>query len=322
MDKRPRTGATAILSELIKLKSHQKYLDASQMTLNPHKFDSKEEMAQINDVENLKTELDINLLAFVRDMHNETVHVMAQLKEFQATMLKPASVQQYNIKQYREQLFQLDRVMREADERNAMELKCLRHEYGGMEEELAALANENLLRQHRKSLHGKRNGVTMMRAAVSAPIDRNDNDDIKQFDRFVNERGGHTGGWSDEEHHLFIKLRTKYKSNIERICMEVQTVLAGVYECFLTSRHSGSGVHRFPRFSFGDLGEPPLCSCLCHLLCQSSHKLYETFQFSLLATLPACSSTTLLIFVYVFIWQTKPTVTLANISNGIRPIWS
>lgn len=242
MEKRPRTGATAILGELIKLKSQQKYLDASQTTLNPHKYDLKEEMAQINDVENLKTELDINLLAFFKDMHNETVHVMGQLKEFQETMLKPASVQQYNIKQYREQLFQLDRAMREADEHNAMELKRLRNEYSGMEEELSVLANENLLRQHRKSLNGKWSGVTtMMRTAVSAPIDRNDNDDIKQFDRFVNERGGHTGGWSDEEHHLFIKLRTKYKSNIERICMELQTMLTGVYERFLTSRHSGSG---------------------------------------------------------------------------------
>lgn len=243
MEKRFRTGATAILSEIIKLKSQQKYLDASQATLNPHKYNAKDEMAQINDAENLKTELDINLSTFVRDIHSETIHTMTQLKEFKDIMLKPVSEQQYNIKQYRDKLFQLDRMMREADERNAMELKRLRIEYSKMEEELIILAKENLLRQHRKSLNGKQNGVTMMRMAVSAPIDRNDNDDIKQFDRFVNEHGGHTGDWGDEEHHLFIKLRTKYKSNIERICMELQMVLTGVYERLLTSRLFG--VHRF-----------------------------------------------------------------------------
>lgn len=34
------------------------------------------------------------------------------------------------------------------------------------------------------------------------------------YQRFLQETGGHTGGWAEEDHLLFLHLRKKYKGNI------------------------------------------------------------------------------------------------------------
>lgn len=248
MDKRPNSGssnsissiinrhpsrngvgrsATSILTELIKLKSQQKYLDASQITLNPQKSNSNEEMAQINDVENLKTELEINLAAFIDSMHNNTGYAMHQLREFQRTMMNSASIQQCQMKEYREKLLLLDRLLREMTEHNANEMNRLRQEFMATEGELAVLTEDpNFLRQHERSLSSSWRTLTVKRA-VAAPIERADSDNVRQFDRFVVDAGGHCGGWAEEEHKLFVKTRLRFKNNIERICQELQPILIG-----------------------------------------------------------------------------------------------
>lgn len=231
MDKRRKSSATptAIITELIKLKSQQKYLDANQITLNPHKCPTtKEEMSQLNEVENLKTELEINLSAFSRNKWQEIGYAVANLKHFTETALSPANVAQLNMKQYRNEILLIDRLLREACQQNADELAQLRKEFMTIEDELMPiLANVNLLRQHEKSLSGNWRGALTIRNAISAPIERIDSDDVRQFDRFVCEHGGHTGEWGDEAHQLFVKLRLKYKSNVDRICMELQPMLTG-----------------------------------------------------------------------------------------------
>lgn len=241
MDKRPKTGggsvqpnrnsAQTILTELIKLKAQQKYLDANQITLNPLNSNNKEEMGQINDVENLKTELDLNLAAYVGAMRMDVGHALCQLKEFQKTMMSAESMQQCQIKEYRAKILLVDRLLREMSDGNVAEVERLRQQFMAMEEELARFSDDaNLLRQHERLFSGRWRALTV-RQAISAPIERTDCDEVRQFDRFVAETGGHSGGWSDEEHQLFVKVRGKFLSNIDRIWQELQPILTGVCVC-------------------------------------------------------------------------------------------
>lgn len=228
MAERPKSGAVAILAEIMKLKSQQKYLEASQMTMNARTYVAPDEISQINELENLKVELEINLSTFERETRGQTARALDQMKTFGETMLKPSSLQQYNTRQYREQVLQVDRTLREACERNADDLKRLHDEYIDIEDELQALSNGNLMRQPQKVAPAAAKCRAMtIRQAMSAPIDRIDNEDVKQFERFVGETGGHSAGWCDEEHKLFTKLRSKYKNNVERICAELMPVLTG-----------------------------------------------------------------------------------------------
>lgn len=238
MDSRPKSGsspsttvarhtATAILTELNKLKSQQKYLDANQIALNPLKSNSHEEMSQINDVENLKTELDLNLAAFVEDMRGGSGHALDALTDFQRTMMTVASMQQCQVKEYRAKILLVDRLLREQGERCAVEVQRLRHVFTATEVELAALCEgQNLLRQHEQRLSGNRRTLSV-RHAVSAPIDRVDSDEVRQFDRFVADAGGHGGGWGDEEHQLFVKMKARFRENVDRIWQELRPMLTG-----------------------------------------------------------------------------------------------
>lgn len=66
-----------------------------------------------------------------------------------------------------------------------------------------------------------------MRRAQSAPIDKSDCDDVRRFDRYLKEHSGHTGGWIEEEHLLFIKMKNKHSNNIEQICAAFEAFLIG-----------------------------------------------------------------------------------------------
>lgn len=259
MDKRPKSGAStanartttatktprsnarpsAVITELIKLKSQQKYLDANQVTLNPHKCrTAKEDVAQINELENLKTELEINFAAFCRAKERSTGHAVANVKEFIGTALTPAHLEQLNMKQYRSQVLSVDRLLRETSQQTAGELVELRAEFTIMEDKLAStMANGILLRQHEQLLSGNWRAACTMRHAISAPIERVDSDEVRQFDRFAAETGGRTGAWGDEAHQLFVKLRTRFRNDVDRICVELGPMLTGAY-----------GRHRVLRF--------------------------------------------------------------------------
>lgn len=223
-----RTSAMAILTELIKLRAQQKYLDANQIALDPQKSNSQAEMSQINDVENLKTELDINFGSFVDGLRRDTGHALAQLRAFQRAMANATTIQQCPMKEYRAHILLVDRLLHDSAERNAAQVLRLRHEFTAMEAELAQRLGDdsNLLRQHARLPVGRWHALAV-RHAVSAPIERADSDEVRQFDRFVADSAGHSGGWGDEEHRVFVKVRAKFRNNVERICRELQLLLTG-----------------------------------------------------------------------------------------------
>lgn len=217
-----KVSATNLLNELGKLKTQQRYLETTQALLKPVS-QTQSEYAELNDIECLKIEQDLNLAAFADKLKYDTLHIRDTIDAFRTEMLHEMGLHRYHTKQYREQIELIDQQLRDADTANCEQVKRLKLEYCDIESELLPLmANLDFMEKPivptaigRKA---STNVALSMRRVHSAPIDRTDLDDIRQFDRFVVEHHGHTGGWNSEEHALFVKMRNKFKTNIEEIC--------------------------------------------------------------------------------------------------------
>lgn len=222
-DKKP--SATFVLNELTKLKTQQKYLEATQATLKPVSH-SPAELNELNNLECLKIEQDLNTLALVETLKNDAFGMQDLVKNFRCEMLSQDGLCKFNTKQYRERIEIIDQQQRELDAKNVEQLKRLKLEYCNIENELLTLMNNLDLLQKPSSMKIRMHMMNMRRVQ-SAPIDKSDWDDVRRFDRFLKEHGGHTGGWIEEEHLLFIKSKNKYNNNIEHIVAAFKAFLVG-----------------------------------------------------------------------------------------------
>lgn len=217
-----KVSATNLLNELSKLRTQQKYLETTQALLKPVS-QTQSEYAELNEIECWNIEQDLNVAAFADKIKYDTLHIRDTINAFRKEMLHENGLNQYHTKQYREQIELIDQQLREMDTTNSEQVKRLKLEYCGIESELLPLmAGLDFMEKPIVPTAIGRKASThvalSMRRVHSAPIDRTDLDDIRQFDRFVVEHHGHTGGWNNEEHILFVKLRNKFKTNIEEIC--------------------------------------------------------------------------------------------------------
>ncbi|XP_031627124.1 coiled-coil domain-containing protein 112 [Contarinia nasturtii] len=214
-DKKPT--ATHLLGELTKLKTQQKYLEATQATLKPISH-TPSEASELNDLECLKIEQDLNASSLTDKMKHDTFRLKDSVRNFRNEMLNVDSLCKFNTKQYREKIEVIDQRQRELDANNREQLKKLKIEYCNIESELTALMKNLDLLAKMPTIKNKVNATMNMRRVQSAPIDRSDLDDVQRFDRYLKEHNGHTGGWIQEEHLLFVKLKNKHNNNIEHIC--------------------------------------------------------------------------------------------------------
>lgn len=226
-DKKPT--ATHLLSELTKLKMQQKYLEATQVTLKPISH-TPSEASELNDLDCLKIEQDLNIAALTDKLKYDAFHLREMVKEVHNEMLNESSFCKFNTKQYRERIEMIDQQQRELDAKNLEQLKQLKLEYCNIECELLPLMNNLDFLQTMPTIKNRINAVSMLRVH-SAPIDKSDSHDVRQFDRYSKENGGHTGGWIQEEHLLFVKLKNKHNNNIEQIREAFQAFLVGKNCC-------------------------------------------------------------------------------------------
>lgn len=222
-EKRP--SATYLFNELTKLKTQQKYLDATQMTLKPIGH-MPSELNELNDLECLKIELDLNFVTLEEKLKYDAFRMQELVKNVRCEMLSDDGLCKFNTKQFRERIESIDQLQRELESKNAHQMKTLKMECRHIEDELQPLMNNLDLLQKMPTMKNKINAMSMRRAQ-SAPIDKSDCDDIRCFDRFLKEHNGHTGGWMDEEHLLFIKMKNKHNNNIEQICAAFKAFLIG-----------------------------------------------------------------------------------------------
>lgn len=218
-----KLSATNFLSELTKLKTQQKYLEATQIVLKPQNC-SPTESTELNELEHQKLEQEMSWASFAQKVKSDTLHIRDLLREFRIEMMNKDGLCKFSTKQYRERIQLIDQQLRDAETKNIELLRQLKLEYCSIESELLPVMSKLDLLQtpQTPSAIGRKASAyaTKMnvRRAVSAPIEKSDSDDVKKFDKYLRENCGHTGGWIDEEHVLFLKLKNKYRTNIEQIC--------------------------------------------------------------------------------------------------------
>ncbi|XP_055296953.1 coiled-coil domain-containing protein 112-like [Sitodiplosis mosellana] len=220
-DKKP--NATHLLIELTKLKTQQKYLEATQASLKPVSH-TPSEASELNDLEYLKIEQDLNTSALTDKLKHDAFRLHDMVNDFRCEMLNVASLCKFNTKQYRERIEVIDQQQRELDAKNLDQLKQLKMEYCNIESELLPLMSNLDLLEKMPTIKNKISTLNMRRVQ-SAPIDKTDSDDVRRFDRYLKEHNGHTGGWIQEEHLLFVKLKNKHNNSIEQICAAFQAFL-------------------------------------------------------------------------------------------------
>lgn len=220
-----KMSATHLLNELTKLKTQQKYLEATQMTLKPIS-QNPAELNELNELECLKIEQDLNLAALVDKLKHDSFRIRDLVREFRCEMLNEESLCKFNTKQYRERIEMIDQQQRELEKKNVELLKQLKLEYCNIEDEIIPLMNNLDFLQKSSTIRNKITAFNVRRAQ-SAPIDRSDCDDVRRFDRFLKEHDGHTGGWIQEEHLLFVKMKNKHNNDIGQIYAGFKAFLIG-----------------------------------------------------------------------------------------------
>lgn len=212
---------SATVCELIKLKSHQKYLEAAQLPIQINDL-SADDVATITEINNLQEELKNQIPAFKLNLKNELETVTSRVSSFQDIISNSDSINQYQTKEYRDRIVMIDQTIRNAFQSNINQLSRLKHDFCVLE--TTVLPENHLLNDTIKVCPNVAYGN---RTGLMKTIDKEDNVDVRKFDDFLVANHGHTGGWNDEEHFLFLKLKAKYKENIDQIVMCIKQITEG-----------------------------------------------------------------------------------------------
>lgn len=224
MSTKTKISATALLCELVKLKSQQKYLESSQLQIHLNEC-SSEDYATLTEINNLQEQLQTQILTFKLSLKNDLENVSSKISSFKELIANPNDILLHNTKEYRDHIILIDQTFRNTHQSNIEHLSRLKEEYCDLETNV--LPANYLLNETIKICP---NIANVSRAGMVRPIDKDDNVDIKKFDDFLVSNNGHTGGWNDEEHFLFLKLKTKYKENIDQIVMSIQHISGGKFK--------------------------------------------------------------------------------------------
>lgn len=217
-------SATAVLCELVKLKSQQKYLESSQLPIHLNGL-CLDDMASVTEINNLQEQLHNQIPAFKLNLKNELETVLGTISSFKSIMTNPDDILQYNTKVYRDRIILIDQTFRNIFQNNIKHLSLLKKEF--CELETTVLPANYLLNETIKICP---NVTNVTRTRLIKPIDKEDNVDVQKFDDFLAANSGHTGGWNDEEHYLFLKIKSKYKENIDQIILSIKHI-TGSMKC-------------------------------------------------------------------------------------------
>lgn len=223
-----RPTPTAINLELQKLKSQQKFLEAAQKTLDFQRKYPNDDIAAalVTEANNIRDDLQEKLSVYAQQSHADLLELQSLLREFKGTMLGPQALEKFDNKQYRDQILLIDRRFRDMNMANETELTTLRVQYAAIESTMPA-ADVFLQEYHSTRWTSRRQHHQS--PVRKGPVSRADNADVQRFLDYLAQHNGHSGGWSDEEHNLFVKLKRKYRDNMERITDSFRSIVVGWY---------------------------------------------------------------------------------------------
>lgn len=233
-----RLTSVGVICELAKTKSQENYLYGIQ---------SKAILDLDLDLEDLtgdESETEKRLLADIK-LHlveqpvqfNKTKSIarqsLDQLREkIQRLKTMADNVQKYEIKEYRECVLDIENTITDLHNNNQLTMGQLKFEH--MDIVAAVPEAADLLREEAKFV--QKRAPTQPPSIATRIRQRKKQDqtgpqcdykEIKVFDQFLQSTGGHTGGWNDEQHSIYLGLKAKYKNNLKRIEERFKEILPG-----------------------------------------------------------------------------------------------
>lgn len=207
--------STSLLCELSRLKSQQNYLENTQpsLILELPEEDAKLEKDILVEIERQQIELDENFKNLRINARYDSNDIQESLTDFKINMLTDQSLKTTNVIKYRETVIAIDRKISDRSIEYKINLEKLKSEQ--REIETSMIPCEIILQDIPKPNFKLCQDVK--KTFLSKSISETDCSEVKIFDKFLLVYGGHTGGWNDEEHCIFLKYKNKYKSNMDRI---------------------------------------------------------------------------------------------------------
>lgn len=236
---RKRMTAIGVICELAKAKSQEGYLYGvqskaiSELDLSTG-IDISECPDNVEEEKRLLSEIELCLIeqpqSFKIEKNKARQGVQILNEKLNRLKLMADNVQKYDIKTYRNTVLDVENTITELQNSNRFRIGKLKCDYldiiGDIPESSELLREETKFNPKRSQL------VTKSRKKRSSHEGEDlahpeEYKDVEEFDRFLRSHGGHTGGWNDEQHSIYLSLRAKYRNNANRITEALKEISPG-----------------------------------------------------------------------------------------------
>lgn len=205
-----RFTPTSVLCEFTKLRSQQKLLESGRS-----QYDAN---WPTPDIPSIRQELDQTFAEHRSAKWSEVQNISDTMRSFREQMLSPNGLRTHKTIEFREEVLRVDGLLRETMAKNSAEMIELSEQQACMCQEEEVTKMEVLLSTS-SPLHV--NSLRKKTVGDIGALCRQDNEEVRRFFDFVVRHGGHSGGWSAEEHQRFVRLKSKYGTNVKLIVASI-----------------------------------------------------------------------------------------------------
>ncbi|XP_055694689.1 coiled-coil domain-containing protein 112-like [Lutzomyia longipalpis] len=221
--KRSPIACTCLLS---KLKCQENYLINVQPNLEVFLEDEEstsEEKKLLAEIDFLQKRSMMDLISVEKTAQKIVNSMRESIAELKGLDIK---IQNYNLKEYRERILRIEENIVKMQNTNKLNIGKLKFENIDIIEAIPLFVD--LIKDEYRTYNIVPHRVSQMHFRTLKPVDEYLYKDVKAFDQFLKDFGGHTGGWEDEQHVIFIKYKTKYHKNIQKITEILLELIPGI----------------------------------------------------------------------------------------------
>ncbi|XP_069672123.1 coiled-coil domain-containing protein 112-like isoform X2 [Periplaneta americana] len=201
---------SAFIARATRLKMQQEHLDKAQ--LNAVKSMKCLEQHIVHEIVQMYKDTEKQRLQENLQLRQTLSLVLHSLKELKSDVGNEDKLRHLDIEHYRSKVFELEKKIRTFNEASDNRFQKL------IEEEWA-LSNEIQMLEHKYNWSQDINTSMLkppVRSSSKSYTSNNDNtrEEVSAFQNFLRETGGHTGGWDEDDHLLFLRFRNKHKGKV------------------------------------------------------------------------------------------------------------